>query len=271
MLCMLLRLSLSFFFSFTPFSSNVRNYSMSEVRGHARNLWNPIVQASPWKPDHLWFARVLVGQHVISQNICNDMMEIIRSKVLKFIVTFGWLCFLFLFRFCLFPSSNSFRPFSHSQSGFCKWFLQRFPQMAWVWFARRVLVCLPTVSLNIPHGTKLGLGNCDHLEGSPKVNLCPCGHSLCRCELRKWFQMQTSAKLGKNNRLLQDVGSKRLLGAQSLGGLGAVVKSYLPRSQRKDLVGSGVFVGHGCLLPWRRCQKLILPLQQCKRPCPQNI
>lgn len=52
-------------------------------------------------------------------------------------------------------------------------------------FARRVLVCLPTVSLNIPHGTKLGLGNCDHLEGSPKVNLCPCGHSLCRCELRK--------------------------------------------------------------------------------------
>lgn len=192
------------------------------------------------------------------------MMEIIRSKVLKFIVTFGWLCFLFLFRFCLFPSSNSFRFFSHGRD-FANGSWEGFPR--WLGFAKAFWVCTSCFkmsthcSLNIPNGPKL-----DHLEGSPKVNLCPCGHSLCRCELRKWFQMQTSAKLGKNNRLLQDVGSKQLPGAQSLGGLGAVVKSYLPKTQCKDLVRSGVFVGHGCLLPWHRCQKLILPLQQFKAP-----
>lgn len=55
--------------------------------------------------------------------------------------------------------------------------------------------------------------------------------------------MQTSAKLGKNDRLLQGVGSKHAPGPQSLGGLAASMNRYLPKTQSKDLVGSGVFVG----------------------------
>lgn len=63
----------------------------------------PSCQRVSTNSDNLCLAGVLVGQHVISQNICNDMMEIIRSKVLKFIVTLCAYSFFSCCSFCLFP------------------------------------------------------------------------------------------------------------------------------------------------------------------------
>ena len=92
----------------------------------------------------------------------------------------------------------------------------------------------------------------------------------CKCELRKWFQMQTSAKPGKKNKLLQGVGNKHVPGPQSLGGL-ARVSRYLPKSLSKDLVGSGVLLGTGVSCHGTDAKSSYYPCSSSKRWCPQNI